>query len=80
MTDKNIPYFLHLTPEQAEALKPLLDRPDRMDMLIKFVDNMLAARQAAKIIAWVFGVALTVLTIWYYFKSAFGGSSPHGVP
>lgn len=71
---------LTLTAEQAEVLKPLLDRPDRMVILITFIDNMLAAKVMAKIIAWTFGVLLACLTAYYYFASIFNVKGPHGVP
>lgn len=69
-----------LTPEQIEALKPLLNDPGRMQMLTNFIDNMMAVKRIAKIIAWGFGFILAGLTAWFYFISIFGGKSPHGVP
>lgn len=69
-----------LTPQQAVALKSLLERPERLVILVSFIDNMLAARRVSKLIAWMFGVSLAVLTAWFYFISVFGGKSPHGVP
>lgn len=69
-----------LTPEQIEALKPLLSDPNRMQMLTNFIDNMLAAKIIAKFIAWGFGFILAGLTAWFYFISILGVKSPHGVP
>ena len=69
-----------LTSEQAAALKPLLDRPERLEILVSFIDNMLAAKQVSKIIAWTFGVLLALLAGCYYIASILGGKSPHGVP
>lgn len=71
---------LTLTTEQAAALTPLLERPERMEILVNFIDNMLAARQVSKLIAWAFGVLLAVLAACYYIASIFGGKGPHGVP
>lgn len=71
---------LSLTHEQAEALKPLLDRPDRVAILIQFIDNMLAAKTMARIIGWFFGVLLACITAAAYLWSIFGGKGPHGVP
>lgn len=69
-----------LTPEQSAALKPLLERPERLVILVNFIDNMLAARRVSKLVAWMFGFSLAVLTAWFYFVSVFGGKTPHGVP
>ena len=69
-----------LTPEQEAALKPLLERPERLVILVNFIDNMLAAKRVSKLIAWMFGVSLAVLTGWFYLVSVFGGKAPHGVP
>lgn len=69
---------LILTEEQADALRPLISDPSRMQMLINFIDNMLAARRIAKIIAWIFGLIIAGLTAWFYFISIFKG--PHGTP
>lgn len=69
---------LALTPEQADALRPLINDPNRMQMLVNFIDNMLAVRRIAKIIAWLFGLIIAGLTAWFYLISIF--KSPHGAP
>lgn len=78
--DKTETVTLTLTEEQAAALQPLLVDPNRLPMLINFIDNMLAAKRVSKIIAWVFGVSLALLTAYFYFSAVFGGKGPHGVP
>lgn len=69
-----------LTPEQMALLKPLLERPDRMAILVNFIDNMLAAKQVSKIIAWAFGIFLAALAAWFYFVSIFSVKPLHGGP
>lgn len=76
----NATVVLTLTAEQADALKPFLDRPERISVLVQFIDNMLAAKQVSKIIAWAFGVVFACLTAWFYCASLLEGKSPHGVP
>lgn len=80
MADENAAFVRSLTPEQIELLKPLLERPERMAMLVNFIDNMLAAKQVSKIIAWAFGVFLAGLAAWFYFTSIFSVKPMHGVP
>ena len=79
MADEDI-IALPLSAEQIEALKPLLDRPDRMEILVNFIDSMLAAKQVSKLIAWAFGALLAALAAWFYFTSIFSGKGPHGAP
>lgn len=74
------PAAITLSAEQTALLKSLLERPERMEILVNFIDNMLAAKQVAKIIAWAFGVFLAVLAACYYVASIFGGKTPHGTP
>ena len=72
--------MITLSAEQAKILKPLLERPERMEILVNFIDNMLAAKKVSKIIAWSFGVLLAVLAACYYISSIVGGKTPHGTP
>lgn len=72
--------MITLSAAQAKILKPLLERPERMEILVNFIDNMLAAKKVSKIIAWSFGVLLAVLAACYYISSIAGGKTPHGAP
>lgn len=80
MVDNTETATLTLTVEQAEALRPLLERPERVEILVNFLDNMLAAKQVSKIVAWAFGIFLAVLAALYYISSILSGKSPHGAP
>lgn len=77
MPEEDKPVLIQLTKSQAELLQPLLNNPEKLELLTQFIDNMLAAKTLSKIVAWGVGIIMAALTAWFYIVSIFPSRAGH---